>query len=298
VLSGLWVCNATLALALFTVGAVAQPSTISVPDANAKMDAVTDPLTVHFAVTNGTDSTVVVIPVVNVPQELLVGVRQKDVTLTNGSLQMEADSFDVPSKTTRTRDLVMLAPLAWRDTLTAPFFRWRSRDVQLTLRISSTETDAPFPNISRNLSVKPKGPWTGVVAGGLLGVLTIVAFALCYQVYQGQSLPPRPKVIVTILLGWITVIVASIALRFTAITISQLPDAINVNDFIGGFFLGIVFQPLVLWLARYIPLPGAAGTPPAQTPPAPPAQPPAVHAVQSPPSQEPPDTNVVGAAAD
>ncbi|HEU4887928.1 MAG TPA: toll/interleukin-1 receptor domain-containing protein, partial [Thermoanaerobaculia bacterium] len=166
-------------------------------------------------------------------------------------------TFDVMPGVPRSRVLT-LRELTWRESLTKLWFR--QRDYTLRVKLSAETDNGEVVTTEQIMSVKPKGPVTGVIIGAILGVVAIVLFSLFYRANQKHRPPTREDLVealVTVALGWTTVIVIALGLRFANLAVPLLPGA-GANDFRSGGVLGLFVQPLIVWLAKYVPLPGDA----------------------------------------
>lgn len=229
--------------------APAEPSAPTVKILAAEMPAITDSLTVKFVMENPTKTPMVATPILDVPEELMVGSRKKPGA-SGGQLEVTGKSVDLNAGETEEGEL-SLTPLNWREAYSAIGFRCHTINlrVRLVYEIIPGERVHQQPRATKEIT--PQGPWIGVAAGAVMAVLVVIAFGILFDLYNHRT-PQYGRAVLTLAMGCATVIISSFVFRFLAVSIPQLPLAVNVKDILGGALLGLVFRPLIVWLARLL----------------------------------------------
>jgi len=227
-----------------------EPSAPAVKILAAEMPTITDALTVKFVMENPTKTPMVVTPILEVPDELIVGSRKKLGVSSGGQLEVSGKSVDLNAGETEDGELG-LTPLNWREAYSAVGFRCHAINVRVRLvyEITPGTREHQQPRATKELT--PQGPWIGVAAGAVMAVLVVIAFGILFDLYNHHT-PQYGRAVLTLVMGCATVVISSFVFRFLAVSIPQLPLAVNVKDMLGGAVLGLVFRPLIVWLARLL----------------------------------------------
>jgi hypothetical protein len=215
------------------------------------MDAVTDELVVHCQVVNKFSDTIVVTPILEVPDAIIVGARATKVQHDNESTAIVKESFDLGSG--ESQDVTFeLPPLGWRDALGLLFYRYGARELRFRVRYQITPPVVEHYQPQALTVITPQAPLLGVGIGLLLGVLVTVAFVIVHRRVKGLPAMGLREAGANALLGSITVVMAAVLFRYASVSLPQLPLSVSVRDFIGGIMLGVFFQPLVDWFAKLV----------------------------------------------
>jgi hypothetical protein len=220
------------------------------------MEVVTEPVRLSFLISNQTDK---FIDVNNVEVMLPASFGQTDLTM-----DCDRDALDLsPKESARIECNAPPVHLAQKPSLL--FFRHRDNDkAEVKLLYQIREPGQAQRSASGTVSLAPLGPWLGVLLGGIFGVIVSILFPLVYE--KARNIPKvgadRAPWWANLLLGLLVISIASLLFRYTSVKAPDLPIAVEVRDYIGGFALGLIFQPLANWLGKIIIPPAASAAKP------------------------------------
>lgn len=239
-MKGAWSPALTLfAFCLSVSGHASNDGSVVVEAKPPTFDQVTDSFRVEVVIRNESDS-VVSIEMVQllVPDDFIAGGRKSRYEETVVGPDMEQNE---------TRVIEFQVPAVnWRNTGTY-FFRAKPR--QIVVRVKYV--DQQGQQIKRApLTVDPLGSLWAVIIGGFGGVLLIVFYRYVRAMlkrttaYQSGFHP-----VMLVVFGFLTVLIAVFVFRFSSAEATGLPLAVSVRDFYGGIILGVIFEPLSIWVS-------------------------------------------------
>lgn len=239
-----------LALLTLPVSGEEVGTAVTVSIRSAEMDAVTDELVVRSIIVSKASDTLVVTPILEVPDTIIVGPRAAQVRPMEETACLVMDSFDLsPGESQEVT--FKLSPLGWRDALRLLLFRCRPADIRLRVRYEVTPGIVEHEQPTATATIAPTAPITGVIMGGLLGVVGIIAFVFVHRMVKSQPRLSLRDALLHVLLGGITVSLLAFLFRSGGEALPHTPLNIGARDYISGIVLGVAFQPSVGWLAKF-----------------------------------------------
>ena len=237
---------AVLMLALPAAAQETQPIVLTV--LSAEMEDIDDPLLIHLRIDSKLPD-LIYRTEMRVPEELI---RDRDIPFL------------------RTTDPEPLIGSPWfrdykNDTVTVRlpaakgrnlFYRSKKLNGSVTLIFVAAGFTNEVSTAPVAFTVKPRGHLLGVIIGGILGVIAVVVLRSAVRAGRGGKQRVNRAYWKTagtrILVGAIVVTILTFIVRENPGQL-DLPIKVDVADWVGGFFLGLFFEPLAKWLTEKIP---------------------------------------------
>jgi len=218
-----------------------QPSLVEVEAPHVKgLRVVNDGFVVHAIFRNDTEKLCFVNKIeLELPPQFVGGPREKSVLFKRGALSVEAHA----SQETE----VEIRSVPFKASLS--FLAFQSRQYSATIRFTERDLEGGTER-QRTVDVllDAQAPILSVIIGGLIGVPIVILFLRIYDKFQGRT--GGKPFLISLLLGWLVVLIAVFLFRFTATEIPQSPIAIQIKDFYGGIVIGACFEPLARYFAK------------------------------------------------
>jgi len=227
-----------LLLALVPLPVFGQAKFVGLKVETTGLDVITQPLHVKLLIANSSESLINIHSTrLILPDEVALYPRTAEVNFPNGTLDLDAHGF---------RDLELTVPAMaltpLKDSWRVLFFR--AKTYRFTVQAEYVVQGSPTKHMAtQEFTLMPLAPWWTVLLGGLVGVPVVLVFLYLYDRVRGTPAGSRPaRQVSNVLLGWMAILLATIVFRFTSTNIPDLPLAVNVNDILGGFLIGLLYN--------------------------------------------------------
>lgn len=154
----------------------------------------------------------------------------------------------------KSKDIHVSLPAMTSSAYAFPTLFYRSRPLTGSISLTYCVRDENPQTEELAFVVTPRGPITGVVLGGILGVFALLLFRFAFQqARQTRSVITRNYVLQaasSAALGIAVVTIIVLILRLAPAQLDKLPVTVDVKDASGGFVTGLFFEPLANYLAE------------------------------------------------
>ena len=228
----------TLIILITADSALRGQETLEISLARSNMETITDSATLEVRISNLTDHDV---DVSRISLKLPASFRQR-------STSCDPEAIDFIAKESKTINC-KIDSLSLAANPSLLFFRHKPYDIEIELpyRIER-QIDAEIGT----LPLSPLAPWPGAFLGGIVGVFLLLALREALQRWRPALISDVAPFWISALVGILVVLIASLLFRYADVKHPDLPFAIQVRDFVGGIFVGLLFEPIALWLAKIV----------------------------------------------
>ncbi len=146
--------------------------------------------------------------------------------------------------------LIIIPEIEWYNAFRPVFFQWRQNIATATVHVVTHRpaAEAQEQDFNVTIDIAPAPSFFLIVAGGMVGVLLLIAFYAAVKPLRLSRKTIRKQFVI----GVIAVVIFCLISKVTQKGVIPLPIAIDVRDFYGGVMLGLFSNAIVAEFLRLV----------------------------------------------